>query len=64
MNALTARDARVVVIGALIAVAIVLGVAFSAIAGSQPAARAGCHHEVVAMTTGGATVERCGPTGR
>jgi TRAP-type C4-dicarboxylate transport system permease large subunit len=54
----------VVVIGALIAVTIVLCVAFSAIAGSQPAARAGCHHEVVAMTTGGATVERCGPTGR
>ena len=49
-------------IGALLAIALLLSVALAAALHLEPRVGAGCHREVVATSTGGASVERCRPT--
>jgi hypothetical protein len=59
IRALSPRDTRVLLIAAAIAAVLGLIVVFAAIAGSRPAASAGCKRVIVPMATGGAAIERC-----
>ena len=60
ISTLPGRDMRVLLVGALVASAIALVVLVSAIANKRPSASSGCRREVVAMSTGGATIQHCG----
>lgn len=55
------RELPMLVVGAIVAIALLVIVAAASIAGSHPSASAGCERVTVAMTTGGATIEHCKP---
>jgi hypothetical protein len=61
LAALPRRDMRALIVGALAVVALIAIVLVGTVAGSTPRASAGCKRVTVAMTTGGASIERCGP---
>jgi hypothetical protein len=56
-----ARDRPMLAIGALVAAALVVVALAASIADSHPQASSGCKRVTVAMSTGGATIERCDP---
>jgi hypothetical protein len=55
------RHLRLLLLAGLLAAALLVAVLAGAVANTQPAASTGCRHVTVAMTTGGATIEHCGP---
>jgi hypothetical protein len=59
LAAMTRREIRVLLVSAATVVVVLAVVIVAAVAGSHPVASAGCHRETVAMSTGGATIERC-----
>jgi hypothetical protein len=54
-----ARDRPLLVVGGLVTLALLVVVLIGSIADSHPAPSSGCKRVTVAMSTGGATVERC-----
>lgn len=59
LRTLSVKEKRVLLIGAVLAVALLLSVVLGALANVSPSVSNGCHREVVATSTGGASVERC-----
>ena len=53
------REARVLLIAGALAAIATIAVCFALFATSGPAAKPGCKRTVVAMSTGGATIEHC-----
>jgi hypothetical protein len=57
--ALPRRDVRALIAGAIVIALIALVAVAGAVIGSSPSASPGCKRVTVAMTTGGAQIERC-----
>jgi hypothetical protein len=57
--ALPRRDVRALIAGAIVVAVIALVTAAGAVIGSSPPTTRGCKRVTVAMTTGGAQIERC-----
>ena len=54
------RDKPMLLAGGLLTLALLVVVLVSSIAGTHPDPSPGCKRVTVAMSTGGATIERCG----
>ena len=56
------RELRLLLAAAVVALVATIAVCWALISAEAPSASPGCKRVVVAMTTGGATIERCGPS--